>query len=478
MEARAIDTETDLIKTSKIDDILQEKLDNAIHKQTSKVRLNYIAKIACEHCPIDLAIAASHLPPTARPILYDNLPHREAKRSFLMNTDKSTRHQIFRFLKDLEFKKILEKMAPDDAIEILEDLTDRRYKRILALLDQKKAMRIRELKKHHLKSAGRLMTLDFFSFTMDTTIKQASEYIKDNPRIDFTKGIFILNESKELQGFVPARNMIINNPDLPLRQVMRPIMHKVSVDASREEVVEIFERYKVPSLPVVDIDNDIMGVITQEDVVEAMEDLADETMAKIGGTGDKVSASDPLLKRFMARSPWLFVTLLAGLVNVAVMSSFENQEGKILTFVLFFVPLITGMSGNIGIQCSTVIVRGMAVGAFSSVGRKNLFYKELLIGIFLGSVFGIFCGSIIYVLGLLGASFMGVSAVYVGLIVGVGLIGACCAGTLLGVISPLFFMRIGIDPAISAGPIVTAFNDFLSMTIYFLIAWGLSLILF
>jgi len=464
-------------KTSRIDDLLQEKLENAIHKQTSKVRLNSLVKIACEYSPVDLAIAASHLPPAARPILFENLPEKEAKCQFLTNTGKDTRLSIFRFLKDVELKKILEKMPPDDAIEILEDLTDRRCRRIMNILDSKKAVKINELKKHSLKSAGRLMSLEFFSFKMDTTIGQACKYIRDNPRIDFTKGIFILNDAKELQGFIPSRNMIINDPDLPLRQVMRPVLHKVSVDATREEVIEIFERYKIPSLPVVDMDNYIIGVITQEDVVEAMEDVADETMARIGGTGDRVSVSDPLLKRFKTRAPWLFVTLFAGLINVAVMSSFEKQEGQILTFVMFFVPLITGMSGNIGIQCSTVLVRSMAMGMFSSVGRKTLYQKELLIGVFLGSIFGVLCGLVVYFLGLLGATFDGVSPICVGSIVGLGLIGACFAGTILGVMSPLFFMRIGVDPAVSSGPIVTAFNDFLSMTIYFLIASALSLIL-
>lgn len=465
-------------KTSLIDDLLQEKLEQAIHKQTSKVKLHNIVKIACEHSPIDLAYAASHLPLHARPVLFENLPNRDSKITFLINTDKDTRLNIFRSLKDEELKEIFSKVPPDEAVGILEDLSERRYRRVIDLLDAKKAYRINELKKHHRKSAGRLMTSEFFAFTMDTTIKEACEYIRDNPRIDFTKGIFILNNAKELQGYVPARNMIINSSDLPLRQVMRPVLHKVTVEANREEVIDIFERYKVPSLPVVDIDNYIVGVINQDDVVEAMEDLADETLARIGGTGQTVAVNDPIMKRFIARSPWLVVTLIAGLINVGVMSSFQKQEGQILTFALFFVPLITGMSGNIGIQCSTVLVRIMAVGMFSAGSRRMIFFKELVIGSFIGSVFGVFCGLVVYLLGIMGAEFMGSSPACVGMVVGVGLIGACYTGTLLGVFSPLFFMRIGVDPAISSGPIVTAFNDFLSMTIFFLIAWGMSLFFF
>ncbi len=114
----------------------------------------------------------------------------------------------------------------------------------------------------------------------------------------------------------------------------------------------------------VDPNNRLLGVITYEDVLDAIEDIADETIANMAGTAEKVSEHEPLIKRFFSRAPWLVVTLCAGLINVGVMSSFQNHAGGVLTFVMFFVPLITGMSGNIGIQCSTVLVRSMATWAF------------------------------------------------------------------------------------------------------------------
>lgn len=462
-------------KTGDLDDLLKERLEQAFHQQTSKVRLHDIAKIAIEHSPIDLARAASNLPPNVRPVLYENLPNREAKVKFVINTDSDTRLALFRNLNDQELKKLFDTMPIDDAVWVIEDMPERRFRRLMEQIDSKKASRICELKRHHRNSAGRLMTSEFFAFTMEMTIKEAAAYIRDNPRIDFTKGIFILNQAGELQGTVPARNMMINPPSTPLRQVMRPILHKVSVDATREEVIDLVERYKIFCLPVVDIDNYLIGVITHEDVVEAMEDLADETIAHMAGAREKFSTYDSILKRFLTRSPWLAVTLFAGLINVGVMSSFQKHEGGLLTFVLFFVPLITGMSGNIGLQCSTVLIRGMALGVISSHGKKDTILKELAGGLFTGAIFGVVCGLIVYLFDLVGSE--GISTAgpaVVGSIVGFGLLGSCFAGTLLGIFSPLFFSKIGIDPAVSAGPIVTAFNDFLSMTIYFLIAWGIS----
>lgn len=462
-------------QVGRIDDLLKEKLERAFHKQTSKVRLHDIAKIACEHSPIDLAYAASHLPPNVRPVLYENLPHQEDKIKFLINTDSDTRLALFRHLHDVELKKIFDRMPTDEAVWIVDDMPERRFRRVMDLIDSKKANRIRELKKHDRKSAGRLMTSEFFAFKMDMTIGDAAAYIRDNPRIDFTKGIFILNPAGELQGFVPARNMMINPSTTPLRQVMRPVLHKVTVDATREAVIDLVERYKISSLPVVDIDNELIGVIAHEDIVEAMEDLADEAIARIAGTNEKFTSHDPVSRRFLKRAPWLMVTLLAGLVNVGIMSSFEKYEGGFLTFALFFVPLINGLSGNIGLQCSIVLVRIMALGGLSVGSRKETIVKELLSGLFTGAMFGLICGILVYFIDFMsGHSIAAINPLAVSAIVSVGLIGGCFAGTFLGVFSPLFFSRIGVDPAVSSGPIVTAFNDVLSMTIYFVIAWGIS----
>lgn len=472
-----LEEENDASTLTKIDELLKEKLERVFLKQTSQVSLHDIAKIAIEHSPIDLAYAVSHLPPNARPILYDNLPSKEAKVDFLLNVDKNSRQTIFRYMNDQELVNLFERLCVDDAAWISEELSERRCRRILELSKPEFASAVRERKKHNRNSAGGLMTSEFFAFTMDMTIGEAAEFIRGCPRVDFSMGVYILSENEEVLGYVPARNLAINPRDLPLKQVMRPIFHKVLPEATREEVVEIVERYKLSILPVVDNEDHLLGVVAHEDVVEVMEDLADEMMGKMSGTGEKISSEDPLLARFMVRSPWLIFTLIAGLLNVVVMSFFQKREGAMLTFALFFVPLITGMSGNIGIQCSTVLVRSMALGTFGSRSTRESMVRELSIGIFTGFIFGVSCGCIIFLIDLLilGATIKG--AIALGVIVGIGLIGACLTGTFLGVCSPIFFSRIGIDPAVSSGPIVTACNDVLSMTSYFLIAWVLGKLL-
>ncbi len=465
----------ELEKKEDLHDILQEKLERAFHKETSTVILQDLLFIASEHAPVDLAYAAYRLPPYARLMIYENLSGVEAKIDFMINTDSRTRVAVFRRISDADMKTLLEHMPPDDAVEVLEDLAERRFRRVVEMLDVNKARKIKEIKKHGRNTAGRLMTNEFFSFRSDVTIGEASLFIRNNPGIDLTRQLFVVDREGLLLGYVPARNLIVNPAHFPLEQVMKPTSHYVLPESPREEVVEIVERYKLAALAVVDAEHRLLGVITYEDVLDALEDIHDEMIANMAGTTEKVSEHESLIKRFFSRAPWLGVTLLAGLLNVGIMSSFQNYAGGILLFVMFFVPLITGMSGNIGIQCSTVLVRSMALGLVSKGNRTETALKELLLGVITGTLFGVITGLLV---GCLGLSAPDVSASSVGLIVGVGLTGACVAGTLLGVFSPLFFMRMKIDPAVASGPIVTACNDFLSMLIYFLIAMGLGSLLF
>lgn len=458
--------------TSQLDDVLNQKLEEAFHQPAFHIVLHHIAKIAIEYDPIDLAYAMSHFPPRARCVVYQNLPDLQAKITFMVNTGSNTRSAIFGLISDEEIKNLLDHMPPDEAVWVLDDMSSRRLKRVLDLLDPKKAESIRTVYKHDRHSAGRLMSNEFFAFNMNRTIGEVAVFIRENPGIDLTRSVFVLNDDDELVGFVPARNLIINPGEVPIRQVMRPVLHQVTVDASRDEVVDLVERYKIPALPVVDEEDHLVGVITYETVVEALEDMADERIASIAGTAEDVSEHEPIFKRFFWRAPWLIVTLCAGLVTAGALSHFKEKDW--FTFVSLFVPLIAGMSGNVGIQCSTILVRGMSSGELSLGSRREAVLGELSIGMLIGVIFGVVTGFVVFLLNQFGVYSFGTEPAAYGLIVSCGLFGACMVATLLGTLSPFFFARFRIDPAVASGPIVTAFNDVLSTLMYILVAKGVS----
>lgn len=463
-------------RTQYLDDVLNEKLERAFHKQTSQLRLHDIAKIAIDHDSIDLAFAVTRLPASARIVVYDHLPDFESKVTFIIHTTRNTRSVIFRQIEDKEIKELVEQMPADEAVNVLDDISDRRLKKVMDLLDPNQAYKIRELQKHGRNTAGRLMTDEFFAFPMSATIGEVSRYIRDHPGIDVTRSIFVLSDNRELAGYVPTRNLIVNPPFLPLRQVMRPVLHTVRPDTIRDEVVDIVERYAIPTLPVIDENERLVGVIPYQEVFEAMEDIADETIASIAGTGEDFSEHEPILKRYLWRVPWLVVTLFAGMVTSTTMTQFGGRAW--FAFVPFFVPLIAGMSGNVGLQCSTILVRGMATGELSPGQRKDAILKEIAIGSLIGITFGISCGILVYFLNFFGIQHTSTDPFAVGMLVSCGLFGACMNATILGSLSPFFFAKVGIDPAVASGPIVTAFNDVTSTLMFLLVARGIYALLF
>lgn len=448
-------------KTHQLDELLAERIDKAFHKQTSQICLDLLAKIAEEHSPIDLAHAALRLPCSLRPLLFEHFKSLDRKIQFIIHSDSSTRVAIFRYISDVEAKTIFSEAPTDEVVDMLDDLSERRYRRILDMLDKARAQQIKDLKQHSRGSAGRLYTQEFFAFTPDMTVKQASDLIKEHPGIEFTGCFFIVDYQGHLLGHISARNLIVNPDRATLKSLMRPSCHSVVPETSREEVIDLMNRYQLVGVPVVDQEGKLLGVIPSEDIIEVIEDIADETIANMAGTTEKISEPESILKRFFHRAPWLFVTLFAGLLNMSVMNMFQQLEGVVLTFVFFFVPLVTGLSGNIGLQCSTILVRNMALGLFSTYPRKGVMLKEIVLGLCTGAFFGVISGLFVYLLNLHGFIFMKVDPLTVGLIIGGGLFGACIVGTMLGVFSPILFSRLGVDPAVASGPIVTALNDFL-----------------
>lgn len=455
-------------RTSQRDDILLEKLEEAFFEESAQERQHSIARIVCEHNPIDLAFAVPHLPAAARPNVYEHLPDIDAKIQFIINVDKYSRTVILREVVDKELKELIEKMPPDEAVTIVESLSFPRFWRILDYLEPQVSSRIRELQQHGMNTAGRLMTNEFFSFPMETPLGRVAVIIREKPSIDLTRRVFVVDDEGRLRGYVPSRNLIINSPQTQLRQVMQAVDHSVEPEASREEVIDLVNRYKIPALPVVTEDNVLVGVVTYEDVVEAMEEAADDTLAYIAGTSEDLGEYDPLFKRFLLRAPWLLVTLLAGLTSATVMLSLQDRPWFFI--VPFFAPLINALSGNVGIQSSTVLVRSMATGTLSEGTKGDAILQEIALGAFIGMSFGVLCGFIVYLLNHLGITATGFEPYVVGITVSLGMSCACIVSTLFAVTAPFAFSRIGVDPAVASGPVVTSFNDVLSTCMYIIVA--------
>jgi magnesium transporter len=459
------------LTTEEIDDYIDQRLEDAFEQPTGQVVLHDVARLASDFDPIDLARAVTRLPPKARWIVYDNLPDLPAKIIFMIHTGSKTRGAIFRQTPDKEIIKLIGSMPPDEAVVMIEDLSDRRLKRILDKLDPKRAQKIKELQAHGRDTAGRLMSNEFFAFGINATVGEVAKAIRNNPGIELTSRIFVINEDKELIGAVPDRNLIISPKDLPIRSVMVPVHHTVHPETPSDDVVDLVDRYSIPALPVLDDKERLVGVIAYEDAVDAMRDIADETIANIAGTAEDVSEEEPIINRILLRCPFLVVTLFAGITTSIIMTHFRDRYW--FAFVPFFVPLTNMLSGNVGLQCSTILVRWMATGNLDSVSKRDAMIGEIIVGTSIGALFGLSCGALIFLLNNFGIYHISTDPWMISFMVSGGLFVACVTATVLGTFSPILFNRVNIDPAVASGPIVTAFNDLLSTTMFIIVAFAI-----
>lgn len=455
-------------RKNQLDEELIEKLEKAFYPLSSEERCAHdLSKIVSEYSAIDLAYTALRLPLIQRMSLYHYFEGDEARADYLIIVDSSTRKGIFTQLINEQITSVIEKMPADEAIWVMGDLATARYRQILDSLSPKRAEHLLALQRYASNTAGRLMTNEFFAFEGKITISEVGTYIRENPNIDLLRRIFVLDQKGSLLGFVPARTLVIHSPDALLSQVMRPVSHTIAPDASRDDVVEIFERYKNSDLPVIGEEDRLVGVITYDDVMEAMEEIADETIGHITGTGHDLESYRPILRSVIMRMPWLFATLVAGIINAKSIAFFDPGF-QLVTFI----PLINGMSGNVGLQCSTVLVRGIATGLLSASAPWSAALRELMTGACSGLFFGVLAGFAAFALQMLSHHQVSVLApLQLGLIVSTGLISTCVLATALGILFPLLFVKIGIDPAIASGPIVTAVNDTCSAILYTVIAY-------
>ena len=232
-----------------------------------------------------------------------------------------------------------------------------------------------------------------------------------------------------------------------------------------EKVANLMDHEHLSSIPVINEKNMIQGVVTFDDVIRAIQDIASEDIFTMVGTATLDPFAKKIGKKIWSRAPWLFVTFLGGLLSAFILGSYKDSLVEFSTVILF-IPFVIGLSGNIAIQGATVIVRGMATGDIQPDNIKRVVRSELAVGLINGVIFGVLCGGIITVAA---ETFMQVTPL-LGLTVGVGIIMAVGISSLLGSLTPIFFIKAGIDPAISTGPMVIVLNDILGLAIYLMTA--------
>jgi magnesium transporter len=355
--------------------------------------------------------------------------------------------------------KLLAKIPPDDMVDVLGDLSMDSRRNIVSYFSKEKTTEAKKLLRYAEDTAGGLMTTEVVALPENVTVEKAIEHIRKKAKeFEAVYYIYVVDNKRRLMGVLSLRELVLAPPRAELKDVMNREIIKVHADMDQEELAYIIADYDLVAVPVVDKEDRLLGMVTVDDVLDVIEEEVTEDMAHLSGTAPKIdrlinaSASDVV----KARLPWLIFALIGdGLVASYVLKTFEGTLASVVALALF-IPVIMTMGGNVGIQSSTVFVRGIATGEIEK--PLKYFAREIKIGIIMGLLVGL--GVSLFAQLLIGKP-------NIGLVVGVAMFCTMTLASITGVVIPQIFNHIGIDPAISSSPFITTTQDIFGLSIYF-----------
>jgi len=376
----------------------------------------------------------------------------EARAVVIDETDETTREQLLENSRPAQISELINAMPPDEATDLLESLPEEQRAEVLAKVDDEQARDVIELNRYPPESAGGIMTTRFHSARPGEKAGHVLEKVQRETDVEAPNFVFVMDPKDVLVGVAKVSELLSCDETVPIIDVAdrEPIAANVADD--QEEVSKLAVRYNLQVVPIVDDQNRMLGIVTHDDLVDVIEHEAAEDLYKLAGEAFQ-PLSEPVLRRVMKRLPWLAITLGGGMLLSFILKQM-NFSGP-----LVFLPVIMGMSGNVGIQSSATMVRGLATGEVGDMSRLLVFERELLVGLTIGFICGALTACAAHVLQ--GAAFPGI-----GFATGVGMMTGITVAACLGTLVPMICHVVSVDPAIAAGPFITTMNDVLCSVLY------------
>ena len=427
-----------------------------------------ISKLLGKVRPEDVAVMLRGLTPAERFDVFRSLidEYPETAGDVLTELDANVRLQLLERLEPAKIAALLESVPVDDSVFVLESLPDELRERVLELMGFDALAEVQSQLTYRDDSAGRIMTREFFALPESTTVREAVAAIQDHRDVEMVLYVYMLDGEGRLAGVASLRQLLLARPSATLGEIMTRDLINVGTDTDQEEVAKLAIRYDLLAIPVLDDDGRMAGIVTYDDIVDIVREEATEDFYKMAGTSDEeILYQERSIKVASIRLPWLLVNLVGGVATGLLLQHFQMRLSEAL-FLLTFVPVIMGMGGNVGTQTSTIAVRGLATGRIGQGegSIRRFLWRQLKVGILLG----VTCALIVA----LAALFLQRDLRY-SLVVGGAMVAALVIASLNGALIPLLFERLGIDPAIASGPLVTTSNDITGILIYFGLATAL-----
>ena len=409
--------------------------------------------------PADIAEIVTELPSEQQVVVLRALDKEKAAEVIGEAPEWVQRDLLLNLLSRREITGILNEMAPDEGADLVALLPAPVGERALAELHPEQAEAIRSLASHHPETAGGIMTTEFVTVSPKQTVGEALEQLRTSLDLESISNVYAVDEDNRLMGVLSVRDILEEDPASRVSDVMVEDLIRTRADEDQEDASRLLDRYDLASLPVVDDAGRLLGVITADDAMDVLEEEAEEDIAFLAGSG-VVSVRDPVLRHLAFRLPWLLITLGGGVLAAVLVKHFQPTLDHV-TALVFFMPVMAGMAGNVGIQSSTVMVRGFATGEMVMGIAVRTLLRQLMVGFLVGAICGLLTGGL--AVALTGQFRLGI-AVSFSMLVGI----TTAAG--LGTVLPLACEKFGVDPAVASGPFVTTMNDLVGLFIYFSVA--------
>ncbi|MFE3572979.1 magnesium transporter [Lysinibacillus sp. NPDC059133] len=404
--------------------------------------------------------------------IFEGLPEKHHTRFLLFLTPEQIAeliqelekvHQL-KVLNKLGIEKsgqVMDLMDNDDLASLLENLSPDKIEELLSGMKQEESKIVQNIMNYSPETAGRIMTNRFVWIPQHYTIRESVDKLKTFAEFSETINyLYVIDNDKKLVGVVSYRDLIISDEFEKIQDIMYSRVISVSVETDQEEVARVIERYDFLSIPVVEKNNELVGIVTVDDIIDVVIKEANEDIEKLSASGKAIDFDTKAHVAAYRRLPWLILLLFIGLVSGTIISGFEETLSKVVALA-FFMPMIAGMTGNTDTQSLAVVVRGL----ITTDTNKGVVFKLIIRELKVGLIIGITCGILISII-----AYIWQGNPVLGLVVGSSLVVTLIIGTLAGTIIPLILYKFKIDPAVASGPLITTLNDILSLIIYFGIA--------
>ncbi len=420
--------------------------------------------------PVELADLLADLREESRVVVFRLLPKDIAAESFSY-CEFDTQQELLHDMAREEVGALLNDMSPDDRTQLFEDLPGNVVSELINSLSAEERSIALALLNWPEDSVGRLMTPDYVIIKKHWSVQQALDHVRNYGKDSETLNYLYVTEHGTLIDDIHIREVLLASPDTRISEIMDDKVESLLATDDQETAVLAFKRLDRFALPVVDIDNKLLGIITLDDVLDVAEEQATEEMQRFGAVEvlDEPYIDVPLLELVRKRATWLVVLFLGGFLTATAMSAFATTIDSAVILALFL-PLIISSGGNSGSQAATLIVRALALGEVTLSDWWKIMRREIAVGFILGLVLGVLGFMRIVVGHSLDGTYHHESTLIIATVIGLSLIGIVMAGTIAGSMLPLLMKRLGFDPAASSAPFVATFSDVTGIVIYFTIA--------